>query len=269
MSKTYQALKKAQAEKDNGFQSQNDNGSQSQNDNGFQSHWKSFWVNGHQATEIHRDPQGSALEYEKIGAWLSNPAFQSKRLQTVMVVAPHSGTGNTTTAALLAETLANVKKRRVLIIDSNFRTPALNMVFQVKNDGGFVEAASDGVPFDAHIQATNRPNLSVLTSGQISISPAEVFEGDAIDRLIAKLREKFDFIIFDAAPVIEFPDSFALASKVDSIILVAQSEKTSIDDARRTKANLEQAGGRILGVVLNRQKDYTPALLRKLFRAAN
>jgi Mrp family chromosome partitioning ATPase len=161
-----------------------------------------------------------------------------------MVVAPHSGTGNTTTAALLAETLANVKKRRVLIIDSNFRTPSLNMVFQVKNDGGFIEAASDGL---------------------LSISFAEVLEGDVIDQLIANLKEKFDFIIFDAAPVVEFPDAFALASKVDSIILVAQSEKTSIEDAQRAKLNLEQAGGRILGVVLNRQRDYTPSFLRTLF----
>jgi capsular exopolysaccharide synthesis family protein len=143
------------------------------------------------------------------------------------------------------------------------------MVFQVSNNGGFIEVASDGVSFEAHIQPTNRSNLFVLTSGQICISAAEVFEGDAIDRLLAQLKEKFDFIIFDAAPVVQFPDAFALASKVDSIILVAESEKTSIEDAQRAKYNLEQAGGRILGVVLNRQKDYTPAFLKKFFRVAN
>ena len=139
------------------------------------------------------------------------------------------------------------------------------MVFQVKNEGGFIEVASDGVPFETHIQPTNRPNLFVLTCGHMSLSPAEMFDGDAIDRLIGKLRENFDFILFDAAPVIDFPDSLALASKVDSIILVTQSEKTSVEDAQRAKMNLEQSGGRILGVVLNRQKDYTPSLLKRFF----
>jgi protein-tyrosine kinase len=249
MGRTYEALQRA--ERENG------------KENGSQSNGSHFSPNGNHAPKIYRDSRGSVLEYEKIGAWLTNPAVPGKRLQTVMVVAPHAGTGNTTTAALLAETLANVKKRRVLIIDSNFRTPGLNMVFQVKNDGGFIEAASDGVPFETHIQPTNRANLFVLTSGQGSLSPAEVFEGDAIDQLITKLKEKFDFILFDAAPVVDFPDSLALASKVDSIILVTQSEKTSVDDAQRAKMNLEQAGGRILGVVLNRQKNYTPALLRR------
>jgi protein-tyrosine kinase len=253
MSRTYKALQRA--ERENGKDKSKENGSYS-NGNGSTS-------NGHHPPKIYRDAQGSVLEYEKIGAWLTNPAAAGKRLQTVMVVAPHAGTGNTTTAALLAETLANVKKRRVLIIDSNFRTPGLNMVFQVKNDGGFIEAASDGVPFETHIQPTNRPNLFVLTSGHISLSPAEVFEGEAIDQLISKLREKFDFILFDAAPVVDFPDSLALASKVDSIVLVTQSEKTSVEDAQRAKMNLEQAGGRILGVVLNRQKNYTPPFLRR------
>jgi capsular exopolysaccharide synthesis family protein len=248
MSIVFDALKKAENDKENGSHSREKN---------------SLSKGRHRTPGLHRAARASALEYEKIGAWLTNPALQGRRLQTVMVVAPRSDTGNTTTAALLAETLANVKKRRVLIIDSNFRTPALNMVFQVKNNGGFIEVASDDVPFEAHIQATDRANLFVLTSGRISISPAEVFEGDAIDRLIVKLKEKFDYIVFDAAPVMEFPDSYAIASKVDSIILVARSEKTSIDDAQRAKLHIEQAGGRILGIVLNRQRDYTPSFLRR------
>jgi capsular exopolysaccharide synthesis family protein len=262
MGRTHEALKRAEREKSKA--TAKENGKATGGENGFQANGHNVSSNGHNAPKVYlRDPQESVLEYEKIGAWLTNPVTAGKRLQVVMVVAPHSGTGNTTTAALLAETLANVKKRRVLIIDSNFRTPGLNMVFQVKNDGGFIEAASDGVPFETHIQPTNRPNLFVLTCGQISLSPAEVFEGDAIDQLIGKLRENFDFILFDAAPVIDFPDSLALASKVDSIILVVQSEKTTIESAQMAKMNLERVGGQILGVVLNHQKEYTPSFLKR------
>ena len=115
---------------------------------------------------LNRDEIG--VEYEKIGVWLTNPMSRGQRLQTVMVVSPHSGTGSTTTAALLAQSLAKVKRRRILIIDSNFRTPSLNMVFQVRDNGGFTEVMSDALPLEAHIQPTNRPNLFVLTSGRIS-----------------------------------------------------------------------------------------------------
>ena len=247
MGRTYDALKKAEIAAEIGQKSRINNGS----------------TNGSKAPKIHWDTDGSGVEYERIGVWLTNPMSRGQRLQTVMIVSAHSGTGATTTAALLAQTLAKAKKRRVLIIDSNFRTPALNLVFQVKNNGGFTEVASELVPLEAHIQPTNHENLFVLTCGRLSTPPIEVFESELIEELVAQLKEKFDFIIFDAAPVVDFPDAVALAPKVDSIILVAQSEKTSIEDARRAKLNLEQAGGRILGVVLNRQNDYTPGFLRK------
>ena len=205
------------------------------------------------------------VEYQKLRVWLTNPAGREQPLQTVMVVSCRAGTGSTTTATLLARTLAEGKNFRVLIIDGNFRTSSLNRTFKVKNNGGFTEIVSAGAPFEAHIQPTDRKNLFVLTTGQISLLPAEVFEGKAIEILLAELKQKFDFIIFDAAPVVEFPDSYALAPKVDGIILVVEAEKTSIEDAQRAKRNIEQAGGRLLGVVLNRRKNYIPSFLRKFW----
>ncbi len=70
-------------------------------------------------------------------------------------------------------------------------------------------------------------------------------------------------MIFDAPPVGLFPDSLALAAKVDGVILVTESEKTRIDEARRAKQDLERAGARILGVVVNRHTDYVPRFLRR------
>jgi capsular exopolysaccharide synthesis family protein len=251
MSKTYEALKKAEAEKVKGWQSPAENAAMEKN--------RPFGMADVGTPAL--------LGYQKIRTWLKNPMTQGQGLQTIMVVACHSGTGNTTTAALLASTLAQGKtsQSRVLIIDGNFRTPSLNFVFNVSNNGGFSETVSNGMLFDVNIQPTNRPNLFVLTSGQISLVPAEVFEGESIDHLLGQLKQKFNFIIFDAAPALEFPDSYALAPKVDGIILVIESEKTLITDAQRAKRDLERAGGRVLGVVLNRHKDYTPATLRKFF----
>jgi protein-tyrosine kinase len=285
MSETYKALKKAEAEKakehrsplenipvDGGEKTEIHRGMQvpSQVQEQHRSPLENIPVDGGEKTEIHHGMQvPSRVQYEKLRVWLTNPASRGQRLQTVMVVGCRSGNGSTTTAALLAATLAEGKKKRVLIIDGNFRTPSLNLVFDVKNNGGFTEVVSAGMPFEAHIQPTNRENLFVLTSGQISFSPTEVFEGEAIDQLVSWLKEKFEFIIFDSAPACEFPDCYALAPKVDSIILVTQAEETSIQDAQRAKWNLEQAGGRILGVVLNREKDYTPAFLRNFLSTAS
>jgi len=250
MSRTYEALKKAEAEKKTESTGP----------------VETVPVDGREAPNI-RWVQGvpTRVEYEKIRAWLTNPAARGQRLQTVMLVGCRSGVGTTTTAGLLASTLAEAKKSRVLIVDANFRTPALNMVFEARHNGGLSETVSNGMPFDAQIQPTNRQNLFVLTGGPISFFPTEVFEGEAMDRFLSQLKQHFDFVIFDTAPVLDFPDAYVLAPKVDSIILVVQADKTSIEDAQRSKRELERAGGHILGVVVNRQRDYTPAALRKFF----
>jgi capsular exopolysaccharide synthesis family protein len=208
------------------------------------------------------------LESQKIRVWLNNTTISDHPLQTVMVVTCYSGTGSTTTASLLAASLAEGKKSRVLIIDGNFRTPSLNLVFEVQNNGGFSETVSEELPFDAYIQSTNRENLFVLTHGPVSLAPMEVFEGDAINTLLTALKQRFDFIIFDAAPLLEFPDAYALAPRVDGVILVIGAERTSVDDALKAKQDIERAGGRILGVVLNRYKDYRPSLFKKFFKAS-
>lgn len=251
MSRTYEALRKAEAERMQRTSPET---------------FIPVSTDGLPGPEIRWDADvPSQVEYEKIKVWLTNSASRGRRLKTVMVVSCHAGTGSTTTASLLAATLATSKRSRVLIIDSNFRTPSLNFVFKVKNNGGFLETATEGLPFETHIQPTDRQNLFVMTSGQISKDPGSAFEGDTADILISHLKEHFDFIIFDAAPACEFADCYALAPKVDSIIMVVQAERTSVEEAQRARRDLEAAGGQILGVVLNRQKDYTPRFLKKFF----
>lgn len=203
------------------------------------------------------------VEYQRVRVWLTGSASRGRAIKTLMVVSCHSGTGTTTTAALLGTTLTEGNKLRVVIVDSNFRTPALGRVFNVRSGDGLSNVVAEGLPIETGMRATERRNLSVLPTGHIARFPAEVFEGVAIDHTIAALRERFDFVIFDAAPVLEFPDAHALAPKVDGTVLVVGAERTSVDDARRAKRALEDAGGHVLGVILNRQRDYTPRLLRR------
>jgi protein-tyrosine kinase len=205
------------------------------------------------------------LQYQKVRVWLTTSANRGQRLQTVMVVGCRSGSGSTTTATLLASTLAEGQKLRILIVDGNFRTPSLSRVYNVRNNGGFSEVVRQGAPLETHVQKTDQSNLAVLPTGHISRYPAEVFEGNSLDELLERLKREFDFIIFDAAPLLEFPDAYALAPKVDAIILVLEADRTSIADAQRAKRDLEDAGGRLLGVVLNRQKRHAPSWLRTRF----
>jgi capsular exopolysaccharide synthesis family protein len=211
-------------------------------------------------------PAAAHLEYERIRVWLRYPGNPKKRLRTLMVVASHSGAGGTTTAALLATTLAESRNLRVLVVESNWRTPRMGRVFHVPN-GREVPYATDAASLESRISPSDRPNLFVLPAPSGTESPRRPYEDETLDEVLEAAKQRFDLVILDASPIGTFPDALAMASKVDGVILVTESEKTRLDEARRAKHDLERAGARIIGVVVNRYVDYVPRFVRRAFES--
>ncbi len=193
------------------------------------------------------------------------PGPKHSPVKVVMVAATDHNEGGTTTASILASTLAKSKDCKILLIDANCRTPALDGVFDGQKE---VEGLSDLVLSDVSspdqcIYQTNLANLFVLPGGRPVSSPSYIFDGESMDKLLTTLRERFDFVIFDASPLDAYSESFFLASKVDGVVLVVEVERTKKEMVRRIKKELEWAGVNILGVVLNKKKKYIPAFIER------
>ena len=181
-----------------------------------------------------------------------------------MVAATNHGEGATTTAVMLAAYLAKSKNSKVLLIDANFRTPAIDDVFQTQ----FIQAGlSDLILSESSLEKsickTNLPNLFVLPCGKPVSSPSYIFDGDSMNDLLATLRQHFDFIIFDASPLRNYSESSFLAPKVDGVILVVEAERTKSEVLRRIAKDLESDSIHILGVVLNKKKKYVPDFIER------
>lgn len=227
-------------------------------------------VDGRAALEAIRDLGADArLEYERLQVWITNRGPDTPPIHGVLVASCQRGNGATTTAVGLATTLARRPAGRVLLVDANLRTPALHHLLEVPHRGGLREFLANGADAAPEIQPTARPNLFVMTSGVTARSALEIFSPAALGRLVAHLKPRFDFIVFDGSPLLEFPDAYALAPHVDAVLVVVEADRTLVDDARRVMRELERSGVRAAGVVLNRQRDYTPALLRRVLHRAN
>jgi capsular exopolysaccharide synthesis family protein len=203
-------------------------------------------------------------QYQKLRRRLS-PTPKQPSVKIVMVVATTHGEGATTTSAILAATLARSGRSKILLIDANLRTPALEGVFneETEHAQGLSDVVAADVPVESVIYQTNFPNLFLLPVGKGHSSPSYLFDGDPITNLLNDLRERFDFIIIDGAPLDGYSESLFLASKVDGVVLVVESEKTKKQTVRRIKKELEWAPINLLGVVLNKKKNYIPAALER------
>ena len=203
-------------------------------------------------------------QYQKLRRHLV-PGPKQSPVKVIMVAATDHGEGGTTTAAILASTFARSKNSKTLLIDANCRTPALDDVFQGQNGvAGLSDLIlSEAASLEKSIYQTNFPNLFVLPCGRHVSSPSYIFDGESMNDLLTILRERFDFIIFDASPLDAYSESFFLAPKVDGVVLVVEAERTKMEVVRRIKKELESAGANFLGVVLNKKKKYIPKFLER------
>lgn len=170
--------------------------------------------------------------------------------RTVLVMGGLPGSGATTVVANLALSLASAD-RRVLIIDANFRRPAMHRVFGLQESPGLADILGAQRALGDVVQATSVANLDILTAGSKEHRIFERLSTLAMGELLAQVRSKYDVIFVDVAPAIVAGDGQALAQKCDASILVvrAMSEKRGM--VNRIKNELTDARGEFLGVIVN------------------
>ncbi len=185
--------------------------------------------------------------------------FPEMSIKTLMVTSTAHGDGSSTTAVGLATALARDCKLKVLLIDVNLRSPSLHEVFKIEYDQGLFNLLTRrNYEKSSIFRKKEYGDLYVIPSGGTHTGPLTLFESDRFDNFLKFVREKFSYVILDAPPVNGCAESRILGPKVDGVILVIEAGKTRRQVAVQVKQELEDAGAKVLGVVLNKRKYYIP-----------
>ncbi len=104
----------------------------------------------------------------------------------------------------------------------------------------------------------------LVTSGHYESSPSSVLESARFGEVMEKLHERFQFVVFDSAPVNVYTDALILGPRMDGTVFVIEADRTRIDEAQRAKRQLERGGTKMLGALLNRRKNYLPAFVEEM-----
>ena len=189
--------------------------------------------------------------------------YPDKSIKTILFTATNHGDGASTTAINFATTLAKDCQLKVLLVDVNLRTPALHEVFHIDENKGLSNFLSNSGKIPGHIHKIGPGGFYVLPCGSNNSGPVSLFESARFDRFLKTMRERFDYVILDAPPFSQFSDARVICSKVDGVILVLKSGTTRRQVALRIKKELEDSGGKLLGVVMNKRKYYIPRWIYK------
>lgn len=203
-----------------------------------------------------------AFRQIRTGLQFSGPANQRRSL---LVTSPQPEDGRTTVAMNLAASIARSGKK-VLVVDANFRQPAVRELCTGCPDGGLSSAlVGQGAWRDMVLEI--EPNFSVMASGPMPPNPGELLGSDQMRTILAEMTGEYDQVIIDGAPCLVVTDSVALGSLVDGIILVVRAGANTYGIVQRTQQVLARGGTHIVGIVLNGVRAVAGGYLRKNYEA--
>ncbi len=197
-----------------------------------------------------REPQSIQAEsYRSIRTTLLVSSPPGK-IKSILFTSPLAREGKSATISNLGITLAQAGKR-VVIVDSDLRKPKQNKIFDISRGTGLTHFLSSNIDRVEVVKPTPFPNLFIVGSGPIPASPIELLTSERMDDLVAFLKRSFDYVLFDAPPILVVSDAIAMGPMIDGVILVARGGQTPLQAMKQAKQKLDAHRLKCLGVILN------------------
>ena len=149
--------------------------------------------------------------------------------RVIMFSSTMPGEGKSFVAGNLAVSLAFMGKK-VLIMGMDIRKPGLNKVFNLSRRGmGITSYLSDPEHVDLFEMVQHSdisPNLDIIPGGPIPPNPTELVARNTLDDVIARFKERYDYIIMDTAPIGMVTDSAIISRVADMLVYVCRADVT-------------------------------------------
>jgi capsular exopolysaccharide synthesis family protein len=207
--------------------------------------------NGHlPLLELHDRRHAFAESYRSLRSAVLFMAVEGERPKVLLITSALPNEGKSTVAANLARTLA-LGGARVVLVDGDLRKGVLHELMGLPRSPGLAEALQAPGELGRVIQTNSLPNFAFIASGAISSNSGDLFLGTLFDRVLAWLRQEFDYVIIDSSPVFAADDAATLAPRVDATLFVVRSRYSRTGPVREALELLYQRQARIMGVIFN------------------
>lgn len=182
----------------------------------------------------------------------ANIELNKEKSKTILFTGVGKQPGTTYIVNNLAIQFAKIYNK-VLVIDANIFTKTLSKQYNLEEKFGLTNIIKLDTFKDIEniIQKTEKENIYVLPVGNVEVEEEKFLQSN-VKELLKILENNYDIILIDTASVNEKVLPIVLTNIVDTTIIVAQEQKTNIEDIENAKATIEKVGGKTSGVILNK-----------------
>jgi capsular exopolysaccharide synthesis family protein len=153
------------------------------------------------------------------------------------------------TSLNLGITMAQEFHRRVIVVDADFRRPAVHALLGIPPGPGLADVLLGGASLEDALVTIPDSRLTVLTAGLPTEQPTELLGSGPMKSVLEQLRARFDRILLDTPPVTPLADAGVLVHLVDGVVLIVRAHRTPRPLVERSLAEMESS--KMLGLVLN------------------
>ena len=147
----------------------------------------------------------------------------------ILVTSNINGEGKSYVATNLAISLALLDKK-VALVGLDIRKPMLAQYLNLPSQGCLTSYLSDDAySIDDLVIPSETKGLDILPAGIIPPNPNELLLSDRLDQLFVELRQRYDYIVVDSAPVALISDTFQLNRVADMTVYVCRARYTTFD----------------------------------------
>lgn len=186
--------------------------------------------------------------------------FKNKELKSLVITSAMQGVGKSVVSANLAIAFAQVGYN-VILIDADMRRPRQHTIFGANQCIGLSNYLAKldenckrigDIGIENYVQDTIIDNLKLISAGNIPPNASELLATKRFEDLINYLKTQCDLIIFDGAPGHIVTDSIIISRITDATVIVAEQNISRQDTINKTKKEIEEVGGNLVGMVLNK-----------------
>ncbi|MEO8908073.1 MAG: polysaccharide biosynthesis tyrosine autokinase [Microbacteriaceae bacterium] len=169
--------------------------------------------------------------------------------RSFVITSSVSAEGKSTTAANLAIALADAGSR-VLVVDADLRRPKLADYMGLEGAVGLTDVLIGRAELVDVIQPWGTGSLYVLPAGKIPPNPSELLGSSIMVNLIALFEKEFDYVLFDAPPLLPVTDAAILSKSAGGALVVVSAGHTHKNQLKGAVAALANVDARISGFIV-------------------
>ena len=214
-----------------------------------------------QKVKVFVDENADPAHSESYRVLRTNIQFSKKfnNAKTLCFTSGSVGEGKSLTLFNLAYVYAQMGDR-ILVVDADLHRPRQHKILEVSNSRGLANVLAGEVELGDVIIETKVPNMHFLPSGRLAAGVHGLLANRMFKDVVRILRDSYDMVFFDVPPIIGVSDASLIVREVDVSMLVIQHRKYPKSVSSRARDMIENAGGNLLGVVLNNiniSRDYS------------